>query len=184
MSAAGCVVLVTVVLVLPGALSGSTGLPAGSVPNPVATVPHDKAGQTLDEGGGRSCVYAYSPDEVAARTDFAFDGTVVAIGAGQSNRGDSGDLTGLAGVTLSVNEWFHGGSQDTVAVDLPAPARSVLGVRISGGPEYEVGTRLLVSGAARWGGDDPLASAIAWSCGGFTRHYSVDDAAAWAAAEC
>jgi len=64
-----------------------------------------------------------------------------------------------------------------VDMDAPQPTNSSADPSV---PAYEVGTRLLVSGAPRWGGA-PLDAAIAWPCG-FTRSYDPQTAAEWAAA--
>ena len=48
----------------------------------------------------------------------------------------------------------------------------------SRGTEAELGTRLLVSGEPRWGGD-ALDEPIAWPCG-FTRPWTEEEAAEWA----
>ena len=113
-------------------------------------------------------MYGYSPEAIAEHLDFAFDGTVVDTGAARSNRGGGGQLD-LVGVTFRIDRWFKGGTAPTVVVDMNSPA-------------VDRGTRLLVSGAARWGGDDPTTDAIAWEgCGGFTRYYDADLAATWEA---
>lgn len=146
-------------------------------------VPVGMAGRPLPGGGSASCVRGYSPQAIARYADFAFDGTVTGIGTSISNRNDAGDLLDLTGVTLHVNEWFKGGTTSTVVVDMPSPSNATSGEDTDGAPAYAVGTRMLVSGAARWGGPDPLKAAIAWwGCGGFTRYYSPDIAATWAAA--
>jgi len=138
----------------------------GSVPTPA--------------GGGSSgsahCVESYSPEAVAGRS-FAFDGTITAIGPPLSNRPSV--ALPLAGVTFRVNQWFRGGSGDTVTVDMDAPQRADRSSD-SSVPAYRVGTRLLVSGQPRWGGA-PLDAAIAWGCG-FTRSYDPQTASEWAAA--
>jgi hypothetical protein len=124
-----------------------------------------------------SCVKEYSPQEVARRS-FAFDGTVTGIGQATTGRSDRGPLS-LAGVTFEINEWFKGGSEDTVMVDLPPPVaagRSREGSESSSA--YEVGTRLLVSGEPRWGGLAPLKDPIAWGCG-FTRYWDQKTAEDW-----
>lgn len=123
-----------------------------------------------------SCVEEYGPRTLAGR-DFAFDGTVTAIGAGTTDRPGMGKL-GYAGVTFDVHEWFAGGDDATTTVDIDHPggdpSRDV-GDEL--GPSYAVGTRLLVSGAHRWGleTDEDL---IAWGCG-FTRYYDERTAAVW-----
>jgi hypothetical protein len=127
----------------------------------------------LGEDARASCAEAYSPTTLADRA-FAFDGTVTSIGPGTTNRPDKGHLD-TAAVTFAVNEWFAGGTAPTVTVDLMSPTSHT---RASEQPAYEEGTRLLVSGEPRWGGE-PLDSPIAWSCGGFTRYYDDAMAAEW-----
>lgn len=126
-------------------------------------------------GGGMSCVEDYSPAAVAGRA-FAFDGTITAIGPGTTDR--NGVELGYAGVTFSVNEWFAGGSGPTVQVDLASTQGDSIATmeRV----DFEVGTRLLISGEPRWGGA-PLDDAIAWGCG-FSRYYDDATAARWRAA--
>jgi hypothetical protein len=116
-----------------------------------------------------SCVETYLPTAIASRA-FAFDGTVTGIGPARTNRTPAEDY-GLNGVTFAVSEWFHGGTGDTVAVDLPPPGAG------ESAPSFAVGTRLLVSGEPRWGGA-ALADPIAWPCG-FTRSYDAATATAW-----
>lgn len=128
----------------------------------------------LPDGGAASCVESYAPKAVRERA-FAFDGVVVAVGRSVSDRGDEVDL-GLPGVTFEVREWFSGGRGDTVTVDVQPPTTG------SGDPSdpeyaYGVGSRLLVSGEARWGGS-PLESPIAWGCG-FSRYYDPGTVIAW-----
>lgn len=103
---------------------------------------------------------------------FAFDGTVSRITAMQSPADGSGTLDGYVTVTFNVNEWFRGGDQSTVTLNMIKPLVSP-DQQIS----YGVGTRLLVSGAPRFGGS-PLQAAIAWGCG-FSRYYDKDTAASW-----
>lgn len=144
--------------------------------------PTVRAGVELTGQSTASCVHGYSPEAVARDANFAFDGTVIAVGDPRSNREGSGGPYVLAGVTLRINEWFRGGDSATAVVDMPASTASLPDGE--GSPEYYgIGTRLLVSGAARWSGDDPLGAAIAWwGCGGFTQYYSAEVAAEWAAA--
>lgn len=189
----GCVALVAAILIVPNALGSSaattpvalptasgaqSGKPTESPPTSVGTVPSGQAGQPLPDSGSAKCAYAYSLAQVAAR-DFAFDGTVVAVGPARSNRGGASNTLDLVGVTLRVNQWFKGGTTTSVVVDMFAPSTATAFVEDNTTPTYGVGTRLLVSGAARRGGHDPLGSAISWPCG-FTRYYSPSDAAAWA----
>ena len=91
-----------------------------------------------------------------------------------SDRGDEADL-GLPGVIFEVREWFSGGRGDTVTVDVEPPTRG--SEDLAPGYAYGVGSRLLVSGEARWGGS-PLKSPIAWGCG-FSRYYDSETAMAW-----
>ena len=128
------------------------------------------------QGMAASCAQEYSPAAVAS-APFAFDGTVIAIGPARSNR--PGVELVLSAVTFRVHTWFRGGSGDTVTVDMDTPLGPTTWAEPAV-PPYEVGTRLLVSGAPRWGGE-PLDAAIAWPCG-FTRPYDRQTAAAWAAA--
>jgi hypothetical protein len=166
----------------------ATGDPGHQVQRPPVAAPSHSAGQpplpttssapTPTAGGSSasaSCVETYSSAAVAGRA-FAFDGTVTAIGPAASNR--PGVALPLVGTTFQVNQWFRGGSGDTVTVDMDAPptANSSSDPSL---PVYGVGSRLLVSGEPRWGGA-PLA-AIAWGCG-FTRSYDPRIAAEWAAA--
>ena len=122
-----------------------------------------------------SCVEGYDVTTIGHRA-FAFDGTVTAIGPGRTDRAGSGALDTVA-VTFAVHEWFTGGADGTVTVDLMAPDAGPVDGDV---PAYEEGTRLLVSGEPRWGGA-PLDDAIAWSCGGFTRYYEPAVAEEWRA---
>jgi hypothetical protein len=107
---------------------------------------------------------------------FAFEGTVSSVVARRPPM-DVPDLpTSYLTVTLIVHEWFRGGDQATVKLDMlsrPAPGRV-------GSPEgtiFGIGKRLLVSGGPRFGGrplDDPVASPC-----GFTRDYDRSTASAW-----
>ncbi|RBY90793.1 hypothetical protein [Blastococcus sp. TF02A-26] len=139
---------------------------AGPADGPTGELPTDSAA---------SCVEEYSPQAVADRA-FAFDGTVVAIGPPVGNGG--GAPLDLVGVTFRVDEWYRGGSGETVTVDMDPPDG---GLRTSEPVAvYGIGTRLLVSGEPRWGGA-PLDAPLAWSCG-FTRYSDPATAAGWAAA--
>jgi len=108
---------------------------------------------------------------------------VLDVGPSVSDRGDGADL-GLPGVTFKVREWFSGGRFDTVTVDMqsvaagPAdPSDPTYSDPEYAGYAYGVGSRLLVSGEARWGGS-ALQSPIAWGCG-FNRYYDPETASAW-----
>lgn len=126
----------------------------------------------LPDSGMASCVESYDVGDPVAGRAFAFDGTVAAIGPARTDREEL--ESGLVGVRFAVNEWFAGGSLDTVVIDLTHPDHSGLD---EFPPAYGVGTRLLVSGEPRWGGA-PLDDPIAWGCG-FTRYYDEATASDW-----
>jgi len=147
------------------------GAPVPPADGPASAEP---AGDAVSMGGAASCVEEYSPENLVAR-DFAFDGTVEAVGEADVS-GAEGDSDGSVPVTFTVAEWFAGGEGDRVTVDMPAPGM----VSSDGGITYEVGSRLLVSGEPRFGGE-PLDDAVAWGCG-FTRAYDDATAAEWRAA--
>lgn len=125
----------------------------------------------LGGGGLASCAEEYTAQAIATRA-FAFDGTVTGIGDGQN------DL-GYVPVTFAVNAWFRGSNRRTVTVDMAPPKSALFETSVSGGT-YQVGSRLLVSGEPRRGGE-PLQAALAWGCG-FTRYYDESTATAWATA--
>lgn len=112
------------------------------------------------------CVDEYSSETLRDRA-FAFDGTVSAIGGGAS----SDDL--YIDVTFQVNEWFRGDGAEEVSVQLMPSGTTTSDGHVS----YDVGTRLLVSGEPRWGGD-PLEKPVAWACG-FTREHTESAAVEW-----
>lgn len=123
-----------------------------------------------------SCVEEYSPDTLRNRA-FAFDGTVVSIELRRDPQlePEEGEDPRIPWVTFSVNRWYRGGSGDHVGVWIEA-----LNIETSGGTiAAEPGSRLLVAGEPRWGGD-PLDDAIAWGCG-FTQPYTPEVAAEWQA---
>jgi hypothetical protein len=138
--------------------------------------PNPTAGRTgpLPDGRAASCVESYAPKAVIGRA-FAFDGVVVEVGPSVSDRGDGADL-GLPGVTFEVREWFSVGRADTVTVDMQSPTTGSADPS-EPGYAFGVGSRLLVSGEARWGGS-PLKDPIAWGCG-FSRYYDPETATAW-----
>ncbi|MCF6507670.1 hypothetical protein E9549_09660 [Blastococcus sp. MG754426] len=150
------------------AASGSQLAPPAQDPTAGRTGP-------LDSTPASSCAVEYSPAALAKR-DFAFAGVVVGIGPAVTTQPRSpGPPEDLVGVTFAVQEWFTGGSGETVTVDLPAPYDPAAG-STTPGPVYGIGSRLLVSGADRWEGA-PLEP-IAWLCG-FTRYFDEETAAAW-----
>ena len=121
-----------------------------------------------------SCIEVYSPETLVNRS-FAFDGTVASIEERTDPKLPAGEGQ-TPWVTFDVNEWFLGGSGNTVGIWM-----GQLNVETSAGSvSAEVGTRLLVSGEPRWGGE-PLEDPLAWTCG-FTQEWSEAAAAEWKAA--
>ncbi len=121
------------------------------------------------------CATSYSAGQLPSVSAFAFDGTVVEIGASNGQRPE--DKADYVGVTFEVKEWFDGGAGPSATVDMfPADALAFEATP----PAYEVGTRLLVSGNSRTGGR-PMDQAVADGCG-FTRYYDAQTAQAWRAA--
>jgi hypothetical protein len=163
--------------------AGSLGDPSDRAPIAAPSVPHSGATTAaptrqgpVPSGASEDCVETYSPAAVAGRS-FAFDGTVTAIGPAQSNR--AGQVLPLVGVTFKVNQWFRGGSNDTVTVDWYPPHLGNSNTDPSLA-SYGVGSRLLISGEPRFGGA-ALDAPVAWTCG-FTRYYDRQTAATWASA--
>jgi hypothetical protein len=163
------VVALLLTLLLAGCADGAQVAPVD--PDPATTEP---GGEAVSMDGAASCVEEYSARTLVGR-DFAFDGTVEAVGTDASSA-EEGDADGSVPVTFTVTEWFAGGDGDRVTVDMPAPGM----VSTDGGIAYEAGARLLVSGEPRFGGE-PLDEAVAWGCG-FTRAYDDATAAEWRAA--
>ncbi|MBI4259263.1 MAG: hypothetical protein HY658_01735 [Actinobacteria bacterium] len=100
-----------------------------------------------------SCVALGSLDTLPDR-EFAFDGTVTAI---------EGDR-----VTFEVSRWYRGGGGGSVTLVAPISAGGVTSV---GGPDIEVGDRILGAGEEEF----------LWYCG-FSMHYSEDNAELFEAA--
>lgn len=117
-----------------------------------------------------SCVESYTLNNLSRRA-FAFDGTIERITAASPTAGPV--LPEYVSATFVVNEWFRGGSDTRVTITMPGS-----GDRFDPTLVYEIGSRLLVSGEPRWGGE-PLDDPVAWSCGGFTRPYDGATAADW-----
>ena len=161
--------LVVVALLLGGCASSETAADKSAHNAPVSDGPTGPLGVS----GLASCVEEYSPRAVVGR-GFAFDGTVVKIGDGTTNRSGKGRLR-YAGVTFAVDSWFVGGSGATMTIDMAPPGG---GTRLEEAPpSYEIGTRLLVSGESRWG-EGVLQDGLAWGCG-FTRYYDSQTAEEW-----
>jgi hypothetical protein len=145
---------------------------------PSSTQPQSTVGDTtpvstqapsrpLGQDAAMSYVEDYDDTTLVGRA-FAFDGAVAAI-AEDTSSGDDPYID----VTFDVHEWFAGDGPDIVNVELFPP-----GTRTSvGTADYEVGSRLLISGEPRWGGR-PLESPVGWMCG-FSRTYDTDTAATW-----
>lgn len=149
--------------------------PAAQVP--IASGPSHSASQGPIVAGSSSasCVEPYDLATLKHRA-FAFDGTVTSNAAMRPPADSSGALPGYRTVTFLVHEWFRGGGQATVTVNMMAgPASGT--VNSVQGTSFGVGTRLLVSGEPRFGGK-PLQAPIAWGCG-FTRSYDPSTAAGW-----
>ena len=135
----------------------------------------DRRGE-LPVSGSASCIEVWtSMRPIVDQAVFAFDGIVLAIESpGLSNRPGFGWLN-LVSVTFRVGEWFAGGAGPEAVVDMDPPMGPHR--RPDGDLSYALGSRLLVSGAPRWGGA-PLEQPIAWGCG-FTRYYDRETALHW-----
>jgi len=73
--------------------------------------------------------------------------------------------------TFKVNNWYRGGDTPQVTVQFDAGQLSEFV------PEVTPGTRLLVAGEPRWGGQ-PLDNPVAWGCG-FTQLWTSTSAQEW-----
>jgi hypothetical protein len=164
-----------------GSVIGTYPVPSQSDDRGVGTSSSDQRTPTaaltgpLPDDADAACVEKYEPEALKRRA-FAFDGVVLAVGPPVSDRGDGADLGG-PGVTFRVREWFSGGSAYTVTVDLTSVSKPDTDQGDEIGGPYGIGSRLLVSGEARWGGS-PLTSPIAWGCG-FSRYYDQETATTW-----
>lgn len=162
--------IVTVPLLMAAVVAG-VWLTGDGTPGRSATpVPISSRG-SLPSNLIADCVEGYDLTTLKHRA-FAFDGTVSRITAMQPPTDGSDAPNEFLPVTFTVNEWFRGGDQSSITLDM-------IGPWVSSDQEisYDVGTRLLVSGEPRFGGR-PLQAAIAWACG-FTRYYDKDTAASW-----
>lgn len=140
--------------------------------NPTSTPPEPIAGHgALPANTSASCVEPYDLTTLKRRA-FAFDGTISRTVPMQPTADGGGPPPGYLTVTFIVHEWFRGGEQTTVTLDMFGPT-----VSSAQQTSYSIGTRLLVSGQPRWGGS-PLQAPIAWGCG-FTRYYDQPTAASW-----
>jgi hypothetical protein len=167
---AGAGVTVAVLVAVAGGLVGTRPAdPRAPVAAPFASSPATTRG-----GNAASC--AFGPDErTLPQRAVAFDGTVLAIGPGRTNRPGAARW-GYVSITFHVNRWFKGGRGPTATVDV---LRSFRGGPMTedGPPPFDIGTRMLVSGDHRWGGrsfDDVFAQGC-----GFTGYYGSREAALW-----
>jgi hypothetical protein len=163
-----------------GTVAAAIAAAAAVVTSPwsVQTTPPDVVATgtgPLPEGGSGaavgSCAYEYSLSALDERA-FGFDATVTAI--------DSGGLFGTNQVTFQVHEWFRGGTEPVVTLDMippVEPGEPVSDSRQLTSPSYTVGTRLLVSGEIPQEGTSPQDGTV-WGCG-FTRYYDSMTADAW-----
>jgi hypothetical protein len=105
-----------------------------------------------------SCAFEYTEATLAERS-WAFDGTLIAVGTvGDSRMGS------VPSATFDVKHWYRGGSSQHVTVQFEMGTTSELV------PEVASGTRLLVSGEPRWGGQPTRRR----SCLGLRVHPGVD----------
>ena len=146
--------------------------------DPIGALPPVLPGSSqgpISPDSSASCVEQYDLTTLKNRA-LAFAGTVSRIAATHPAGDGSVAVPGYVTVTFTVQEWFRGGDQTTVTVDMmsPSSAGTVSSVE---GLTYGVGTRLLVSGEPRFGGS-PLQDPIAWGCG-FTRSFDQSTAATW-----
>jgi hypothetical protein len=159
----------------PGSLSAVPSLSApGSGPASPSAVPSRTGTSPAPRGAvfgsaAMSCVEDYSLRNLAARR-FAFDGEIVSIGP--SAIPDDPTDTYLL-VTFRVNHWYRGGAGEWITVAMMSPDANM-----EAADTYRVGSRLLVTGEDRAGGE-LLTNPIVWGCG-FTRWYGEADAADWA----
>lgn len=159
---ANVTLLLVAAALLSAACAGGSGEPG----------PRDAKGQPVTVA--ERCVQTYSPETIVERS-FSFDGTVVAIERRTDPRLPEGEDR-VPWVTFRVDRWFRGGSASQVGVWIDG-----LNIETSVGTiEAKHGTRLLVAGEPRWGGD-PLDDPIAWACG-FTQPWTPEIAAEWKAA--
>jgi hypothetical protein len=84
---------------------------------------------------------------------WAFDGTVESIGVTHDSR-----LGSVPSATFSVNRWYKGGNDEKVTVQYEVGSISEFV------PATGPGTRMLLAGEPRWGGQ-PLDDPVAWGCG-------------------
>lgn len=125
-----------------------------------------------------SCASGYSPTAVGEAAQVALDGTVIAVGPRHVSLGV--EPYDYVSVTLDVHRWFRGGVGGTAVVDLFAPGDGA-GIE-DAGPDYRVGTRLLLAGVRPPADAATTADAVAWWSCGFARVYTPGEAGLWATA--
>jgi hypothetical protein len=142
----------------------------------VPQAPATAAGPTgaVPDAGAMDCPAADSASDIATRS-WSFDGTITAISPPRTTR-----PSGIPSSTLTfeVHEWFRGGSGRTVLVDSMAPLPGGVATTEFSVPNYQVGTRLLVSGGDPYGPGPGAQRRFAGICG-FTRYYDPGTADAW-----
>jgi hypothetical protein len=152
---------------------------AGNQPTAPAPVGGSSPGADPTPAGGvttsqksASCVSVNSAEALKQQT-LAFDGTVVSA----VPTPDAGPAAHT--VTLTVNQWFKGpGGRQVKVIAWAGPQNVKPWVMTSVGPEYSIGSRLLVSGRSISGGPDPLKRPVMSGCR-LTLPYTAADAATW-----
>lgn len=124
--------------------------------------------RALPDTGMSDCQPPRSAADIAKR-GFAFDGTVVKVGATSA---PDATLARTALVTFTVNEWFKGGNRRTATVTMAAPLPAGV-IRGEAGPSYQTGTRLLISGDGSQG-----INMRAGGCG-YTRYFDPTSGSLW-----
>lgn len=154
--------------------SGQSTEPARPTERALAPVPHPGPTYFISLA---NCAENYNLTALN-RSAFAFDGTVSGVSARPKSQNGSDMLDAYPFmVTFTVREWFRGGDQTSVTVDMMAmPVPEAPGSQ-GEGTDFRLGARLLVSGNSRTGGL-PLQDPIASVCG-LTRLYDEADANTW-----
>lgn len=150
MKKAGWMLLLTLAM---AACSGSN-TPAVMDPEVTESTISDEA-QGAGSGAAASsasCVEMYSPESLKNR-EFALDGTVKSVVAGNLPGETNEQVPPESMVTFQVNRWYKGGSGGEAVLKSSTPGSPV--ISSTEGLSLEVGKRYLVSGD---GG-------FIWSCG-------------------
>jgi hypothetical protein len=108
------------------AIAGGIAFTGGDDNPPVAT------GETLELSAGEEdltqmCI-AFSPEELEAVAEIAFEGTVTSVDG--------------AAVTLTVDHWYRGGDAEVVVLNAPQGMEALIG-----GIPFEVGGQYLITAA-------------------------------------